>query len=183
MERTSKSDVLFFNVKKRMQNWFECKIKYQKVNEYGQEKPVAESYLVDALSFTEAESRLIKMLETELSEDFIVTGISKAKLEEVIPQENADYWYKCKVVYKDIDEKSGKEKATQHQVLVAEDDFKVAFENLSKNQEQVLVPWEIHQISLTKIVDIFPYEVDEEAKENGASDLSNEDATYISDNP
>ncbi|PLX14609.1 MAG: phage tail protein [Salinivirgaceae bacterium] len=162
-----------------MQNWFECKIKYQKINEYGQEKPVAESYLVDALSFTEAESRLIKMLETELSEDFIVTGITKAKLEEVIPFEGADYWYKCKVVYKDIDEKSGKEKATQHQVLVAADDFKAAFENVSKSQEQVLVPWEIQQIALTKIVDVFPYEVDDEGENE--NNLTDEDVNYISD--
>jgi hypothetical protein len=165
-----------------MQNWFECKIKYQKMNEYGQEKPVAESYLIDALSFTEAESRLIKTLETELSEEFMVTGISKAKLEEVIPQENADYWYKCKVVYKDIDEKSGKEKATQHQVLVAADDFKAAFESVSKSQEQVLVPWEIHQISLTKIVDVIPYEVDEDSNDLATEELSGEDEVYIGGN-
>lgn len=162
-----------------MQNWFECKIKYQKINEYGQEKPLAESYLIDALSFTEAESRLIKMLETELSEEFMVTGITKAKLEEVIPQENTDYWYKCKVIYKDIDEKSGKEKATQHQVLVAADDFKSAFENVTKSQEQVLVPWEIHQISLTKIVDVIPYELDETNNQDGESSVYEEDEKYI----
>jgi hypothetical protein len=164
-----------------MQNWFECKIKYQKINEYGQEKPVAESYLVDALSFTEAESRLIKMLESELSEEFMVTGITKAKLEEVIPEEGADYWYKGKVVYKDIDEKSGKEKATQHQILVAANDFKSAFENMSKSQEQVLVPWEIHQLSLTKIVDVLPYEVDEDSDSQNESNLSDEDVSYINE--
>lgn len=171
------SFLMFKNV--LMQNWFECKIKYQKINEYGQEKPVAESYLVDALSFTEAESRLIKMLETELSEEFMVTGITKAKLEEVIPEEGADYWYKGKVVYKDIDEKSGKEKSTQHQVLVAANDFKSAFENMSRSQEQVLVPWEIHQLSLTKIVDVLPYEVEESEQNKNNEELSREDETYI----
>ena len=108
-----------------MHNWFECKIKYEKMDEYGKEKPVSESYVVDALSFTEAESRLIKMLEGEIPDEFIVTGISKAKLDEIVPAEEADYWYKCKVILKDMDEKSGKEKKIQNQILVAADDFQI----------------------------------------------------------
>ena len=41
-----------------MANWFECKIRYHKLLETGMQKPVTESYLVDALSFTEAEARI-----------------------------------------------------------------------------------------------------------------------------
>ena len=72
-----------------MYNWFECKIKYEKMDEYGKEKPVSESYIVDALSFTEAENRLIKMLEGEIPDEFIVTGIAKEKPDDSGPQDSA----------------------------------------------------------------------------------------------
>ncbi len=163
-----------------MHNWFECKIKYDKIDEYGKEKPVSESYVVDALSFTEAEGRLVKMLEGEIPDEFIVTGITKAKLDEIVPDEDADYWYKCKVMLKDIDEKSGKEKKIQSQVLVAADDFRGALESAEKSLEQVLVPWEIHQIALTKIVDVMPYAPEDATGQTDANaDLSETDKDYI----
>ena len=43
-----------------MNKWFECKVKYVKTMENGLEKPVTETYLVDALSFTEAEKRFLE---------------------------------------------------------------------------------------------------------------------------
>lgn len=161
-----------------MYNWFECKIKYEKMDEYGKEKPVSESYIVDALSFTEAENRLIKMLEGEIPDEFIVTGIAKAKLDDIVPQDDADYWYKCKVMLKDVDEKSGKEKSIQNQVLLAADNFRTALDNLEKSLEQVLVPWEIHQIALTKVVDVLPYSPEEESV-NQTAEMSEADKSYI----
>ncbi len=161
-----------------MQNWFECKVKYDKVDEYGKEKPHSESYVIDALSFTEAESRLTKMVEGEIPPEFTIAGITKARLTEIYPQEDADYWYKSKVIFKDIDEKSGKEKSIQNQILVAGDNFQDALAHLEKNLEPVLVPWEIHQLSLTKIVDVLPYSVEE--NDETAQTLSSEDESYIS---
>ncbi len=162
-----------------MQNWFECKVKYQKIDEYGKEKPHSESYVIDALSFTEAESRLNKMVEGEIPPEFVVAGITKAKLTEIYPQEDADYWYKSKVIFKDVDENSGKEKSIQNQILVAGDNFQDALAHLEKNLEPVLVPWEIHQLSLTKIVDVLPYSIDEEDSEK--EELSLEDKNYVSE--
>lgn len=164
-----------------MENWFECKVKYEKIDEFGKQAPVSESYMVDALSFTEAESRLFKLLEGEVPAEFIVIGIAKAKLNDVVPAENADYWYKCKVIYKDIDEKSGKEKSIGNQILVAAGDFNSALENLEKSLDTMLVPWEIHQISLTKVVDVFPYNDSDEGKvvATHVEPLSETDENYI----
>lgn len=164
-----------------MENWFECKVKYEQLDEYGKETPVSESYMIDALTFTEAESRLIKLVAGVIPSEFIVTGISKAKLSEVVPAESADYWYKCKVVFKDIDEKSGKEKSSANQILVAADDFKSALQNLEKSLEGTLVPWEIQQMALTKVADVFPYNSEEKELEGRTplSALSDDDRTYI----
>ncbi|MDA3865711.1 MAG: DUF4494 domain-containing protein [Salinivirgaceae bacterium] len=166
-----------------MENWFECKVKYDRRDEFGQDTAVSESYLVDALSFTEAESRLIKLLEGEVPDEFVINGIGKAKLSEVIPADDADYWYKAKVVFIDIDEKSGKEKKSVNQVLVAADDIGGALQNLLKNFETVLVPWEIHSITLTKVVEVFPYHEDDVSQTDVDAEktISGEDKDYIAE--
>lgn len=166
-----------------MENWFECKVKYDQLDEYGKESPVSESYMIDALTFTEAESRLIKLVDGEIPSEFAVTGIAKAKLSEVVPSESTDYWYKCKVIFKDIDEKSGKEKSSANQILVAADDFNSALRNLEKSLEGTLIPWEVQQISLTKVADVFPYNSEEKELDGKVplSELSHEDQDYIND--
>ena len=50
-----------------MHTWFECKIRYEKVVENGMQKKVTEPYLVDALSFTEAEARIIEEMTPFIS--------------------------------------------------------------------------------------------------------------------
>jgi hypothetical protein len=142
-----------------MNNWFECKVKYDKIDEQtGKEKSVTEPYLVDALSFTEAEERIHKEMEAYISGEFTVNGIKKEKLADVFPYESADKWYKCKVVYVDIDEKSGKEKKSGYQMLIMANTLQQACENLEKSLTGVIVPWELKSVAESPILDIFPYE-------------------------
>ena len=94
-----------------MHTWFECKVRYVKIDETsGREKKVNEAYLVDALTFTEAENRLIKEMEQMIRGDFQVTNIRKAGYSDVFPFDSGDRWYKCKVAYISVDEEAGKEK-------------------------------------------------------------------------
>ena len=81
-----------------MHNWFTCKIRYEKTMENGMNKKVTEPYLVDALSFTEAESRIIEEMTPFISGEFEVSGVAKANYNELFPseEESADRWYKCK---------------------------------------------------------------------------------------
>ena len=82
--------------KTKMHNWFECKISYDKVLENGMQKKVTEPYLVDALSFTEAEARIIEEIRPFISGEFTVTDIKRARISEIFFNENGDRYYKIK---------------------------------------------------------------------------------------
>ena len=113
-----------------MHNWFECKIRYEKVAENGMNKKVTEPYLVDALSFTEAESRIIEEITPFISGEFTVSDIKRANYSELFPsdEEAADRWFKCKLYFITLDEKSGAEKKTATNVLVQAADLRDADE-------------------------------------------------------
>ena len=78
-----------------MNTWFECTAKYIKMDENGHEKKASETYMLDAISFTEAESRIYKELQTMVSGEFMVSKISKTRISEIIPSDNGDRWYKA----------------------------------------------------------------------------------------
>ena len=82
-----------------MHNWFECSIRYEKVAENGMNRKVTEAYLVDALSFTEAEARIIEEMNPYINGVFTVSGVKRAGYSELFPSEEdaADRWFKCKL--------------------------------------------------------------------------------------
>ena len=82
-----------------MHTWFECKIRYEKIMENGMNKKVTEPYLVDALSFTEAEARIIDEITPYISGEFTVSDIKRANYSELFPcdEDAADRWFKCKL--------------------------------------------------------------------------------------
>ncbi len=95
-----------------MHNWFECKVSYEKILENGMQKKVTEPYLVDALSFTEAEARIIEEIKPYISGEFTISDIKRAKYNELFFNDNGDRFYKAKVMFISLDEKSGTEKKT-----------------------------------------------------------------------
>ena len=102
-----------------MYNWFECKVKYEKEIGEGKVAKQAESYLVDALNFTEAEKRIIKEMKPFISGEFEVSDIKRARFAEMFENksESADKWYQCKIAITTIDEKKGVEKQVAHALL------------------------------------------------------------------
>lgn len=147
-----------------MQNWFECKVKYEKIEEQtGKEKKVTEPYLVDAVSFTEAEARIYEKCGEFIHTEFLINNISKAGYSEVFPMEDGDFWYKCKVNFIAMDEKSGKEKKISSQMLVMANSVKEAFDNLTTNLGTATFDFEITSVALSPIIDIFPYSAEEES--------------------
>lgn len=139
--------------------WFECKVRFDKTLETGLMKKVTETYLVDALSFTEAEHRFIEEMTPYISGEFTVTDIKRARLAYVFESEDAaaDRWFKAKVAYITLDEKSGAEKRTNQNVLVQATDFRDAVKVLDKNMEGTLGDWVIVSIAETLIMDVFHY--------------------------
>ena len=73
-----------------MANWFECKVRYDKMLETGQQKKVNEPYLVDALSFTEAEARIIEEITPFISGDFTVSAVKRTRISEIFYDETGD---------------------------------------------------------------------------------------------
>ena len=139
--------------------WFECKVRFDKTLETGLMKKVTETYLVDALSFTEAERRFIEEMTPYISGEFTVTDIKRARLAYVFESEDAaaDRWFKAKVAYITLYEKSGAEKRTNQNVLVQATDFRDAVKVLDKNMEGTLGDWVIVSIAETLIMDVFHY--------------------------
>ena len=140
-----------------MNTWFECTAKYIKMDENGREKKASETYLLDAVSFTEAESRIYKELQTMVSGEFMVSKIAKTRISEIIPSETGDRWYKAKVAFITIDEESGKEKRTAQMVLVFSNNVKEAFDQIIEAMQGMMADFEICGINESTIMDVFPY--------------------------
>jgi hypothetical protein len=140
-----------------MQTWFECKVKYVKVDDDGRERKVNEVYLVDAVTFTDAETRIIQQVQTMVRGEFVVDNIKKSNIIEIFPHEVGEWWYKAKIGIVTIDEKAGKEKKINNYFLVAADDIKEALQRLEEGLSYVLVPYQTTSIAVCNIIDVFPY--------------------------
>ena len=149
-----------------MHNWFECKIKYDKTLENGLTKPVTEPYLVDALSFTEAEARIIEEMTPYLSGEFTVSDIKRAKYSELFFAEDtsADRWFKCKLTFITLDEKSGAEKKTSTNILVQASDLRDAVKKLDEGMKGSMADYIISSIAETAIMDVYPYSAEPDVK-------------------
>lgn len=146
-------------------DWFECKVRYDKTLETGLLKKVTESYLVDALSFTEAEERFLHEIEPMMSGEFSVSDIKRAKISELFESIDTtdDKWYKAKVAYIAYDEKKGVEKRTNQIMLIQAKDLRVAVQNLDKGMQGTMGDWDIISIAETPIMDIFKFTADGKA--------------------
>lgn len=142
-----------------MANWFECKIRYDKTQENGAVKKVTEPYLVDALSFTEAEARIIEEMKPFISGDFSVSAVKRSRIAEISFNDDGDRWYLTKVGFITVDEKSGVEKRSVAQILVQASDFKSAFDNFQAYMKGTMADYDIVSISETPLIDVYKMKV------------------------
>ena len=149
-----------------MNKWFECKVKYVKTMENGLEKPVKETYLVDAISFTEAEKRFIEEIRPFMTGEFEVSDIKRVNYSEVFfnDAESADRWFKCKLSFITLDEKSGAEKRTNSYALVQAADLREAIKHLDEQMKGTIMDYQIAAVTETMIMDVYPYDPGLEVK-------------------
>lgn len=147
--------------------WFECKIRYEKIMENGMQKKVTEPYLVDALSFSEAEVRIIEEVAPFISGEFTVSDIKRANYSELFPsdEESADRYFKCKLNFITPD-KSGKERTTSTYILVQAADLRDAVKKLDEGMKGTMADYRIESVAETAIVDIYPYEEEQNPDDN-----------------
>ena len=143
-----------------MNEWFECKIKYEKTMDNGQVKKVTEPYLVDAINFTEAEKRIIEEMTPFMTGEFQVADIKRARYAELFetPGDEADRWFKCKLTFVTLDEKSGAEKKTSQNVLVQASDLRGAIKRLDEGMKGSMMDYVISSGAETPIMDVYHYQ-------------------------
>lgn len=144
-----------------MHNWFECKVTYEKMMENGMQKKVTEPYLVDALSFTEAEARIIEEIQPYITGDFTVADIKRAKISELFFNEAGDRFFKFKVYFITLDEKSGAEKKTAVNMLAQACTLKEAIAVLEEGMKSTMADYSIGSVAETMLMDVFPLAVDD----------------------
>lgn len=144
--------------------WYECKVKYRKMSDTGAQKVTTEPYLVDAISYTEAETRINEEMKAYISDEFKITNIKVANFAEIHPFENADRWFKSKVSLIAFDEESGKERKTNMYLLVQANDVKEAYDNTVAVMKDTMGEYTIPAITESPIMDVFPYFSGEEGE-------------------
>lgn len=154
-------------------NWFLCKVSYEKILENGMQKKVTEPYLVDALSFTEAEARIIEEMSPFITGEFTVSAVGRAKLSEVFFNEDGDRYYKAKIYFITLDEKSSIEKKTAAQILVQASNLKEAITVLEEGMKGTLADYTIASIAETQIMDVYPFDLSTQTDENKGSEVNN----------
>jgi hypothetical protein len=140
--------------------WFECKIRYEKLMEDGLQKKVTEQYVVDALSFSEAEERIIEEMSHYISGEYEVTDVKKAVYKEIFFDDGdncSDRWYKAKLQFITIDEKTEKEKRSAVTYLVQAGSFDKAVKNINEVMGGTMIDYEKSNITETKIIDVFEH--------------------------
>lgn len=147
-----------------MAQWIEVRARYDKMMENGSVKKVTEPYLVDALSCTEAEARVTEELRAYISGDFSVSNVGKTKISEVFWDASGDRFYKVKVNFITIDEKTASEKRTATYILVQASSFKEAYDNFIDGMKGTMADFEIEAINETKLVDVYRADLTSEAE-------------------
>ncbi len=141
-----------------MQTWFESKVKYMKVSESGREQMVTENFLLDAVSFTDAETRMInKMQEIVKGGEFSVIDIKKSRIAEIFQYDDGEWWYKVTINLVTVDEEAGKEKKLRTYYLIMADTINEALKRLEESLSYLVIPYVVTAIAVSTIVDVFPY--------------------------
>ncbi|MCZ2356743.1 MAG: DUF4494 domain-containing protein [Bacteroidia bacterium] len=147
-----------------MATWYLSKVRYLREVEGKGIRPVTEHFLMDSVSFSDAEARVYAELSPTISE-FVITGVSKTKYQEIFPYEGIGFWYRCKIVYKTYDEATGKENRVQQLVLLNAADIRQVYDRITDQLQGTTLEYEITEVVKSPIVEVYPYNPAEETTE------------------
>lgn len=133
--------------------------------ETGVQKTVTEPYLVDALSFTEAEARIIEEIKPYISGEFTISDIKRVKYSDTFFNESGDRYFKARLYFITLDDKSGAEKKTAVNMLVQATLLKEAVEIIETEMKKTMIDYSIASVVETAIMDVFPYSGDKASKQ------------------
>lgn len=144
-------------MKSRVSKFYEVKVQYQKTLDDGKEKKVTEQYVVEALSFTEAESRIIEEMTPYISGEFDVVSEKIAPFNEIFisDRKDDDKWFISKVGFITLDEKTAKEKKQTFRYLVQAATSENALDYTKTMLNQCLSDYSIDSVQDTPTLDVF----------------------------
>lgn len=170
------------NMRSRTSEWFEIKIRFEKTLEDGIQKKVTEQYVVDALSFTEAENAIIEEMSSYISGEFKITDIKPAAYHEIffsdMPKD--DRWYKTKVQFITIDEKTEKEKRTAVTYLVQAASVAGAVKHIDEIMGSTMNDYAIASIAETVIMDVFEHHAPKQEAPDDTPEYETSEETELS---
>lgn len=138
--------------------WYSCKVKYQKIDQHGNQIKATDTYLIEAISYTDAETRLYEIMEQLVSVEFQVIAISKANFEDIINSEEGFDWYKIKASALSYDEDSGKERKITSYYLISSEDIVKSLEQINEYFKDSIHDYSVLSAAITTINDVFPFE-------------------------
>lgn len=141
--------------------WYQVKVSYERQEDVEGVKRVKEAYIVDALSVTEAETRIIKEIKPYVAfGELEVKDVTRYNVSEIIidPDLDADTYYKARVAFLSLDEKTSAVKRDMHTYLVKSGSVSDALEGLIGNLNKTLGDYRVTSITETPIMDVYKYE-------------------------
>ena len=153
-------------MRSRTAQWFQTKIRYEKTMEDGLQKKVTELYTIDALSHAEAEERIIEEMSHYISGEYEVTSVVPAPYKEVFFSDSmeADRYFKAKLAFITINEKTEKEKRTAVTYLIHAQTFDGAVKAIHEVMGGTMIDYIVLSVAETNIMDVFEYKKPEEAE-------------------
>ena len=143
--------------------WFEIKIQYEKMGENGTPKKVTELYVIDALSWGEAEKRIQEELQPYTGGDFTISDMKIALYKEVFfaDKDDADKWYRAKLAFITLDEKTDKEKKTSVCYLMNAGNINSAIKSIDEVMSETMIDYQTFNLAETQIMDVFEHKLKE----------------------
>lgn len=158
-------------MKSKSGTFFECKVRYEKMGDDGFSRKVTDTYVVDAVSWTEAEQRITSEAESFVNAELEIKEIKKAAYKEVLlvdgsdEEGSCDMWFRCKLAFISINEKTQSEKQTSVVYLVQAGSMEHAYRNIRDYMDSTMIDYVIKSVQETPILDVFIYK-EKKAKDN-----------------
>jgi hypothetical protein len=140
-----------------MTEWFECKVSYESEADDGKSVKIKQEYLVDAVNFIEAETRLTEEVSKFITGDFKVETVKREKVYDIFNSKDGDTWFKCKIELIVSNEKNEKEKRIKIIVYLLSTGFDNVIKELNDSMHDTMSDFSILSVAKTNIVDIFGY--------------------------
>lgn len=141
-----------------MKAWYSCKVKYQKVDQHGNQIKATDTYLIQAISYTDAETRLYEIMDQMIRVEFQVVAISKANFEDILNSEDGIDWYKIKAAALSYDEDSGKERKITSYYLISAININDSLEKILEYFKESINDYTVQSVAITTINDVFPFD-------------------------